>query len=97
MASPCPTSSATISHTPYGIGAFSRANTVSYTHLVDLDFGAERCLNDGHVGTAMQVVAVALEELMRLDAARDDKVARSRSTQTRLAKTGKTQLLGRCV
>ena len=37
---------------------------------VDLDLGAERRLDDGHVGAAMQVVAVALEELVGLDAAR---------------------------
>ncbi len=35
----------------------------------------------------MQVVAVALEELVRLDAARDDEVAGCSPTQTCLAKT----------
>ena len=65
-----------------------------FEDAVDLDFGAERCLNDGHVGTAMQVVAVALEELMRLDATRDDEVAGCSPTQTCLAKTCKAQLLG---
>ena len=47
-------------------------------YAVDLDLGAERCLDDGHVGAAMQVVAVALEELMGLNAAGDDEVAGSR-------------------
>ena len=41
----------------------------------------------------MQVVAVALEELMRLDTASDDKVARLRTLDARFAEAAHAQLL----
>lgn len=61
---------------------------------VDLDLGAEGGLYDGNVRARMQVVAVALEELVRLDAARNDEVARAGAVHAGLAETGQAQLLG---
>ena len=61
---------------------------------VDLDLGAERRLHDGHVRARMQVVAVALEELVGLDAHGDDEVARRGALHARLAEAAKGAAAG---
>ncbi len=60
---------------------------------VDLDFGTEGRLHDGYVRARVQVVAVAFEELVRLDAARDDEVARLCALHAGFAEAGHAQLL----
>ncbi len=43
---------------------------------IDLDFGTEGSLDKAHIRTGVQIIALALEELMRLNAARHNEVAR---------------------
>ena len=53
---------------------------------IDLDFGTEGSLDKAHIRTGVQIIALALEELMRLNAARHNEVARTSAVHAGLAK-----------
>ncbi len=60
---------------------------------INLDFGTKRCLDKAHIRTGVQIIALALEELMRLNAARHNEVARTSAVHDGIAKTRHAQLL----
>ena len=62
-------------------------------NAVNLDFGTEDRLDEGYVRAPVQIVTVAFEELVRLHAASDDKVARLCALDACFAEAAHAQLL----
>ena len=61
---------------------------------IDLNLASKSSLHHGDVGASVKVVSVALEELMRLDAARDDKIAGGGTANACFTESGNAKLLG---
>ena len=61
---------------------------------IDFNLASKSGLNHGDVGASVKVVSVALKELMWLDAACDDKIARGGTADACFTESGNAKLLG---